>query len=847
MKLLVFDANSVVNRAFYGVRPLSTSSGFPTNALFGYVNIFLRFLEEQKPDYLCAVFDVHAPTFRHRADSRYKATRHPMPEDLAVQMPVLKEILAAMNIPVLELAGYEADDIIGTLSAQCEHQQVDCVIVTGDKDDLQLIGPHTTVSLVSTRMGQTTTKLMDQAALQEEYGLTPAQMIDLKALMGDSSDNIPGVAGVGEKTALSLIGHFGTLDHLYANLEDSFLKPGVRDKLAAGREEAYLSRFLGTIFREVPLQSTIADYQIKPIDTQALYAVFRRLEFNKLIERFSLSASSPTAAPAKEQQISPLCVADLPQGAVACLWQDAGLAVLCSETVRCCAADDPALPTILEALFISNRIVVTHDYKALLHRLAQAGLPPADCSFDTMLAAYVLDPAAAGYTMHALCAQQLSQTLPEEPLAALCAACAALPLLQDKQEQALTETNQDTLYRTIELPLAAVLFEMEQAGMEVQPQELSAFGEELRVREQQVAEEIYQLAGTELNLNSPKQLGQVLFETLALPVVKKTKTGYSTDNDVLQKLMPYHPIVALVMEYRKLSKLRSTYVDALLGLIDPKTNRIHTTFHQTVAQTGRLSSSDPNLQNIPIRTELGSQIRRVFRAAPEHILVDADYSQIELRVLAHMAQDPTMIEAFKTGTDIHTLTASSAFRIPLDQVTHSQRSAAKAVNFGIVYGIGEFSLADDLHISRKQARTYIDSYFDTYPGIRRYMDETIAAAQRDGYVTTLFGRRRYLPELSSSNYNIREFGKRCAMNTPIQGTAADIIKLAMLRIREALKAQGLKAHLVLQVHDEVIVEAPLAEREQVEHLVKEQMEQVYPLLVPLTADVHSAENWLDAK
>lgn len=847
MKLLVFDANSIVNRAFYGVRPLSTSSGFPTNALFGYVNILLKFLEEQKPDYLCAAFDVHAPTFRHRADSNYKATRHPMPEDLAAQMPVLKEILAAMNIPVLELAGYEADDIIGTVSAQCEQRQIDCVIVTGDKDDLQLIGPHTTVSLVSTRMGQTTTKLMDPTALLQEYGLTPVQMIDLKALMGDSSDNIPGVTGVGEKTALALISRFGSLEHLFANLDDSFIKPGLRDKLTAGKEAAYQSRFLGSIFREVPLSSTLDDYKTKPMDAAALYTVFRRLEFHKLIEKLSLSEAAPTAAPAKEQEICPLCVADLPQGEVACLWQEAGLAVLCGETVRCCAADDPALQAVLDALFTPNRVVTTHDYKALLHKLSKAELPLASCAFDAMLAGYVLDPAAPGYTLSALCAQQLAQRLPDEPLAALCAGCAALPLLRAKQEQALTETNQAELYRTIELPLAAVLFEMEQAGMEVRPQELSAFGEELRIREQQVTEEIYRLAGTELNLNSPKQLGQVLFETLALPVVKKTKTGYSTDNDVLQKLLPYHPIVALVVEYRKLSKLRSTYIDALLNLIDPKTHRIHTTFHQTVTQTGRLSSSDPNLQNIPIRTELGSQIRRVFCAAQGNVLVDADYSQIELRVLAHMAQDPTMIEAFQTGTDIHTLTASSAFRIPIDEVTHAQRSAAKAVNFGIVYGIGEFSLSDDLHISRKQARAYIDSYFATYPGIRRYMDQTIAAAQRDGYVTTLFGRRRYLPELASSNHNIREFGKRCAMNTPIQGTAADIIKLAMLHISKALQDQGLQARLVLQVHDEVIVEAPLAEREQVERLVKEQMEQVYSLLVPLTADVHSAENWLAAK
>ena len=886
MKLMVLDGNSIINRAFYGVKPLTTRDGLYTNAIFGFLNMLQRFIDEEQPEALCVAFDRREPTFRHEADANYKATRKGMPEELAQQMPVMKQVLCAMSIPCYEMVGYEADDLLGTISRRCEKRGWECVIVTGDRDSLQLITDRTRVKLVTTRMGQTSTADMTPALFREQYGFDPIHMIDLKALMGDSSDNIPGVPGIGEKTATALVQRYGSIDALYAAMPEVEAKPAALRKLAEGEESARRSYWLATIVTDAPLEFDPEDALCQPYKPE-LYDLFVKLEFTKLIKKYGLTPSASVPEPAAVTHDEDYAATvetpetDADAARLLALWRKAphvavyGLADLSVLAVDCDIDERSSLTAILRSdrfggdwdallrgLFGGDIAKAAHNVKDLTRALLERDLPAEGFVFDTALAGYLLDATAGGYDLQRLFVAYCGAELPAPAHlerdafsllgnnaaaeAALCSYTSAVAALYEVLPPRLEELNMTALLHEMELPLCRVLAEMELAGFRIDGAALARFGEDLQQRIVTLEQSIYDMAGETFNINSPKQLGAILFDKLQLPHGKKTKTGWSTNAEVLEKLRYEAPIVDKVLEYRQYAKLRSTYADGLLRAVSPD-GRVRTSFQMTVTATGRLSSTEPNLQNIPTRTELGSEIRRLFIAGDGNVLVDADYSQIELRLLAHMAGDEAMQQAFLSGADFHTVTAAKVFHVPESEVTHQMRSRAKAVNFGIVYGMSAFSLSQDIHVTVAEAKDYMERYFATYPGVKQYMTDIVEKAKEQGYVETLYHRRRALPELKSSNFIQRSFGERVALNMPIQGTAADIMKLAMLRVYDRLRRENLQARLIMQVHDELIVECPEAEQEAVEKLLRQEMEQVAALAVPLTAEAHSGKNWLDAK
>ena len=846
MRLLVIDGNSLMNRAFYAIRLLSTKDGRFTNAIVGFLNMLGRLREQSGAEGIAAAFDVHAPTFRHEMYADYKAGRKPMPEELRQQMPVIKELLTLMGCTVVEQAGFEADDILGTLAAAATAQGGDCFLATGDRDAFQLVDEHVTVLYASTHAGADAT-VFDPAAIQEKYGLTPPQLIDLKALMGDASDHIPGVPGVGEKTALELMHRFGSLDALYAALPAD-LRPALAAKLTAGRDSAYLSRTLGTIRRDAPIECDIEAYRLRDMQREELAKRLASLELFKLIERWGLDTPAPvaaeTAAPAvPQEQEGAAALADALAHAARTkrldiLPDDTSLWVLFDGRAMRLDSGDAACEQLLPLLGDPAIEKRTHDGKRLFAWMLAHDTRPAGFTMDTLLAGYLLNPLAPSYTLPRL-AQEYGFAPTEE-------AAWLLPPLADALTNALTERDMLTLLREMELPLALVLADMEAVGFAVDRAGIDAFGKSLDARIDALQGGVWDAVGYSFNLNSPKQLATALFEKLQLPAGKKTKSGYSTNAEVLEKLRTVHPAVDMLLEYRSLSKLRSTYCDGLLKVIG-EDERIHSSFNQTETRTGRISSTEPNLQNIPVRQPLGRELRRFFRAREGWVLVDADYSQIELRVLAHMADEPTMKEAFNHGGDIHRLTASQVFGVPEDMVTPQMRSRAKAVNFGIIYGIGPHSLSEDIGVSYGEAKHYIDSYLANYSAVAGFMTRLVEDATASGYARTLFGRQRPMPELKAANKMMRAAGERIARNTPIQGTAADIIKLAMIRVDRRLREENLRARLILQVHDELIVEAPADEAAHVAVLLRDEMEAAADLSVRLEADVHSGDTWYDAK
>ena len=852
MKLMILDGNSIVNRAFYGVRPLNAPDGTPTNAVYGFLAILQRMLDEQKPEAVCVCFDLKVPTFRHKACDFYKAQRKPMPEELAVQMPLLKETLDAMGIRRYEIEGYEADDILGTAAAVCEKSGWDCVLVTGDKDSLQLVSDTTSVCNVKTVRGQTETILYTPESFHAEYGFAPAQMVDLKALMGDSSDNIPGVPGIGEKIALDLVRRYGTVDKIYSSLAELDIKDGVRKKLTEGEDSARQSYWLATIVRDVPLSFKPEENIWNNSYTPELYGVMKRLGFKRFIDKWGLteSESVPTEADTseklKEQIVSDEAGMDALIAAVRKAKRIAIVPTDGLDAVEICDGETvyraqwsvagEKYNELLNTVFSAEVKKLGHNIKDLMGLLMKDKLPVEGFTFDTALAAYLLDANDGDYSLPRISAKYLNRELDGTQ---------AIFELYSVLDEKLDELGMTKLYYEVELPLCRVLADMEASGFYVDRKALYDFGESLNDGIAQMQAGIWAHAGHEFNINSPKQLGEVLFEELMLPSGKKTKSGWSTNADVLEKLRDKHPIIGEILEYRMLTKLKSTYADGLLKVIAPD-GRIHTNFQMTVTATGRLSSTEPNLQNIPVRKKLGAQIRKMFVASPGKVLVDADYSQIELRLLAHISGDKAMQEAFLSGEDFHTVTASRVFGVPLDEVTPALRSRAKAVNFGIVYGISAFSLAQDIGVYPSEAKAYMEAYLDKYHGVRDYMKSIVEKAKADGYVDTLFARRRYLPELKSANFNVRSFGERVALNMPIQGTAADIIKIAMVNVHRRLAEEGLEAKLILQVHDELIVECPDSEAERVKEILTYEMENAAALSVPLTVDAHIGHSWAEA-
>ena len=841
MKLLILDGNSVINRAFFGVKPLTTREGLYTHAIYGFLNILERMEKEEQPDAVCVSFDLHGPTFRHEKYAGYKANRHGMPEELAQQMPVMKQVLQAMNIPIYECQGWEADDVIGTVGRICSNNGWECVIVTGDRDSLQLIDENVHVKLVISKPGQTTATLFDKEKFHEEYGFEPRKLVDLKALMGDSSDNIPGVAGVGPKTATELLLKFGSLDGIYENLQDASIRPKLREKLEVEKDNAYLSYDLATIRCNAPIDFEPKDAIVQPYNKPELYALFQKLEFVRLIDKYGLRGAA-VAVEKPVKQIEKLSQVDC----VPCEDTDCAVYLAPDGTLGIACADGVCTLTPLEAQMGVQLPVgkhICHDMKTTMHALDSVGISSCEFAFDTALAAYNLNPTSSDYSVSKLATNFLGLTV-DDGDAAGCAE--ALWYLRPVLEEELKKQGMDKLYSEIELPLCPVLYRMECAGVAIDSQQLQQFGQMLSQRIAACETLIFGYSEGPFNINSTKQLGELLFEKLCLPPVKKTKTGYSTNADVLEKLKDKHPIIPAIMDYRMLTKLKSTYADGLIKTIGDD-GRIHTTFQNLVTATGRLSSTEPNLQNIPVRNDLGAEIRKMFIPAPGCVLVDADYSQIELRVLAHIADDAQMCDAFLCGMDIHTATASQVFAVPAEQVTPLQRRHAKAVNFGIVYGISEFSLAEDIGVSRYEAKAYIDSYLANYKGVRAYMKQVVEDAGQIGYTQTLYGRRRWIPELKSSNFNIRQGAERIALNTPIQGSAADLIKLAMIRVDQALAEHFPQAKLLLQVHDELIVECPAEIAPQVAELISNQMEQVAALKVPLLAEAKWGNSWYEAK
>ena len=837
MKLLAIDGNSIINRAFYGIKLLSTKDGTYTNAVYGFINILNKLLEKEHPDCVAVAFDLKAPTFRHKMYDAYKAGRHAMPDELRAQFPVLKEWLTLAGYSYIECEGYEADDILGTLAHSADISGNSCVIATGDRDSLQLVSDTTRVLLTVTKMGHPEITDYTKEKLFEDYGLTPNEMIELKSLMGDSSDNIPGVAGVGQKTATDLITKYHSIDYIYNNLDALDIKDGVKSKLAIGKDNAFLSRTLGTISQDAPIDKNIENYKIGDSNKAELSALMTRLEFFKLMEKMGIT---PGVVSNNNSKVCDSCfkvgtAADIKENADIYI-DDNGSAAVSNGII--CNLNEIELQAVLENDFITKRV---YDYKNLYKKFTDIK----SVKFDAMLAAYLCNPSASDYSLSRLLAEygtEVELNSDDETLlnaAKFSICCNALT-------KSLEDSGQLNLLYDIEVPLAKVLGNMEIIGFLADFDGLEEYSKYLQSRIDELTCEIYNLAGEEFNINSPKQLGQILFVKLGLPAKKKTKSGFSTNAEVLEELRYDFPIVELILQYRQLTKLKSTYCDGLLNC-RKEDGRIHSTFNQTEARTGRISSLEPNLQNIPVRTEEGKVLRKFFMAKEGYALCDADYSQIELRVLASMANDSIMIDAFNSDTDIHTVTASQVFNIPVDMVLPVMRSRAKAVNFGIVYGIGAFSLAKDIGVSRKEADTYIKNYLDTYKGISAYMENTISQAKSDGYVTTLFGRRRYLPELSASNGMLRAFGERVARNAPIQGTAADIIKIAMIKVSERLEKELPSAQLILQVHDELIVECEEKDQALVCKILEEEMESAATLAVQLKVDAHSGKNWLEAK
>ena len=846
-KLLVIDGNSILNRAFYGVRPLTNSKGLPTNALFGMLNILLKQLSEISPDYAAIAFDLSAPTFRHKEYAEYKAGRHKMPDELAAQLSYSKELARALGFKVLELEGYEADDILGTLSRMAKNQTVDSYVLTGDRDSLQLIDESTYVLLATNN----DTLRFDRERFFEKYGVQPESFIDVKALMGDSSDNIPGVPGIGEKTALKLISEFENIDRVYENIENAGLGKSAKQKMIDGRDSAYLSKWLVTINREAPVGVTLDELENKGFDKEKLSALLLELEFTSFLKRLGLGASEVKKAP--EDAEKAVAVTHSEQKTLALnelhalsgkkygfeIFEDK--AYFASENELYEVAFDSA-SELAGALISAKPRLAVCDVKRLCHEISTE-IFEVLCEDDVALAAYVLEPSRSAYGLTELSDVYLGGA----PVSDGAERASAVYALADVLSARLSEVGQTELYKSTELPLAFVLADMEKTGFKLDTSALSEFLSVLTETERDYAQRIYMLAGREFNINSPKQLGEVLFDELKIPAGKKTKTGYSTGAEILEKLKGDYPIVADILDYRAVMKLRSTYAEGLLKAADGN-GAVHTSFNQTTTVTGRLSSTEPNLQNIPVRTELGREMRRFFVAKNENYrLIDADYSQIELRLLAHIAKDGNMISAFLSGEDIHTVTASQVFGVPIDMVTSAMRKRAKAVNFGIVYGIGEFSLAADIGVTRKEAGEYIKSYFAQYPDIKAYLDGVVAAAKELGYVETIFGRRRYIPELTSQKAVLRAFGERVAMNSPIQGSSADVIKMAMINVRRALKAEGLDARLILQVHDELIVETHKDCADRAAEILKNEMENVIKLSVPLTVELQTADNWYECK
>ncbi|MBQ3137565.1 MAG: DNA polymerase I [Clostridia bacterium] len=860
MRLLVIDGNSIVNRAFYGIKLLTTKDGRFTNGIYGFMNILLKLREECQPDRAAVAFDLKAPTFRHKMYGEYKAGRKGMPDELRSQIPVLKELLSALGYTVVEKEGYEADDILGTLSAQCKGEDL-CFIATGDRDSLQLVSDNTKVLLASTKMGKAVTTVYDKEKLMDEYGVEPKGMIEIKALMGDSSDNIPGVAGVGQKTAGDLIRNYGSIDYIYEHIDELDIKKGVHDKLLAGKDMAYLSRSLGTICLEAPIDLDMDSYIIGEGDLQKALSLLVSLEMFGIIEKLGLTGEKIQILPEKEKEKKPYGEErDLPLllGKIkdeAFFFTDFGADGNIERfyfsfenegkyVCRDCFDFDYFVTEFLS----SESKKYTNDVKTLYKYALKKGIEIKNVLMDTALAGYILNPSASSYAPERLCEEYscLSDAECAEDEREKGVVTVSFRELCEKLGSLIKENGQTELLCDIEIPLSLVLADMENTGFLVDREGIEAFGEKMSRKVEELTEKIYEQAGFEFNINSPKQLGVALFEKLGIPSKKKTKSGYSTNADVLEELAGEYPIVADVLEYRAIAKLKSTYCEGLLKVIDSD-GRIRSTLNQTETRTGRISSTEPNLQNIPVRSELGREMRRFFTADEGKCLVDADYSQIELRVLAHLSDDAAMIDGFNKGEDIHAITASQVFNMPLFMVTPLMRSRAKAVNFGIVYGIGAFSLAKDIGVTRKEADNYIKGYLHHYSAVRDYLERTVEKAKEDGYVSTVFNRRRYLPELTATNKNLQAFGERVAKNMPVQGTAADIIKIAMTKVYRRLKKEKLDARLIMQVHDELIVECNESDRQAVEIILKQEMENACKMKVKLSADVHSGKTWYDAK
>ena len=839
-KMLIVDGNSILNRAYYGIRPLTNKSGLYTHAVYGMINIISRYFDSVSPDYCVVAFDLKAPTFRHKMYGEYKANRKGMPEELAVQLPYAKKAMAALGYFVVTKEGYEADDILGTLSASASLCGIKSYILTGDRDSLQLIGDNVSVLLVKTKE----TIEFDRAVFFENYGITPEQFVDVKALMGDSSDNIPGVAGIGEKTALKLISDFGSLDKLYENYSEAKMSDSVKQKLTNGRDMAYVSRDLALIDRDAPINTNIEEYAYKGVIKQDLRALFDELEFFAFIKKFGLEDVEVESEGREVSLDAPREVQRIDINTAVSEFKNKKISVYINENtlelfdgVSSLSVDLTAdIPAEAKEL-LERADVICHDYKQLYKELIFLGLGIGKCAFDTMLAAYVLNSGRSKYGFDEVVSVYGADVSGAQAVHRLYEILA--PQIEDQGCHSL-------LY-DIEIPLAKVLADMELVGFKIDVDGICGYGEELAVTADALKSRIYMLAGQEFNINSPKQLGEVLFEKMGLPFSKKTKTGYSTDAETLQKLLPKHEIIGEILEYRHIVKLKSTYADGLAKAV-AEDGRIHSAFNQTGTATGRLSSAEPNLQNIPVRTELGRRFRKYF--VPEnqdYVLIDADYSQIELRLLAHIAGDETMRNAFINGHDIHAATAATVFGVDIENVTPELRKRAKAVNFGIVYGIGEYSLSEDLGISVAEAKRYIQNYLASFPKISEYLDGIKQKAREDGYVCTEFGRKRYIPELTASNKNVQHFGERVAMNSPIQGTAADVIKIAMIKVADELRHAGIDARLILQVHDELLIEAHSSCADEAKKILVECMENAVEFSVPISVEASSGKNWYEAK
>lgn len=879
-KLLLIDGNSIINRAFYGImgsKMLMTEDGTYTNAVYGFLSILFKELDDIKPEYLVVAFDLKAPTHRHKMYDKYKANRHGMPEELAMQMPILKETLKAMNVCIIEKEGYEADDILGTLAKWGQKEELEVTVLTGDRDSFQLIDKNIKVRIPRTKMGKTETEDYTVGKIEEEYGLEPLDLIEVKGLMGDTSDNIPGVPGVGEKTALNLIKQYKSIDEVYNHIDEQ--KGKLKEKLSENKDLAYLSRTLGTIDINAPIEKDLGAFQVEEWNKPEVLEIFKKLKFNRFIDRFALQENIGATSFSDlqinteiehEKIVDKTKLAELKQEiqenkVIYYYLTEEKFIIYSPKTNKCFSVEN--VQDFKDIFEDKNILKCSYKQKEEFIILWNKGIEAKNLMFDIAIAGYILNSNINKYTIEYLANEYINFDIAEYLSNTEKTEAEQITLFDNAEEpkedktyiyaytiyklynvltQKMEEAGSIDLFNKIEMPLTEVLASMQYEGIYIDKQELLDFGKELQEKIDILTQEIYELTGEEFNINSTKQLGEILFEKLKLTAKKKTKTGYSTDVDVLEKIKYEHPVIEKILEYRQLQKLNSTYVEGLIPYID-ETGRIHSKFHQTVTTTGRISSTDPNLQNIPTRMELGRKLRKVFKPEQGYIFVDADYSQIELRVLAHISEDKNMIEAFCNNEDIHAQAASKVFNIPLEEVTKEERTKAKAVNFGIVYGISEFGLGEQLGVSRKKAKEYIEQYLDKYSGIKEFMINIVEETKEKGYVETLYHRRRYVPELKSNNYMVRQFGGRVAMNTPIQGTAADIMKIAMINVYNKLKENNLKSKLIVQVHDEILVETLESEKEQVKQIVKEEMENVIKLKVPLLAEVEEGYNWYEAK